>query len=150
MVFTPLPAFGYALAGSLLSATLTYAIGRKAGAQPLRNLLGTRVNRVSRALARRGVLSVAAVRMLPIAPFSFVNLAAGATQVRFADYLAGTLLGMAPGILVITLLGNQLGRVLSDPEPMELALFGLFIVAWLAISLGLQAFATRLRSGSNA
>jgi hypothetical protein len=33
---------------------------------------------------------------------------------------------------------------------MELALFGLFIVAWLAISLGLQAFATRLRSGSNA
>ena len=150
MVFTPLPAFGYALAGSLLSATLTYAIGRKAGAQPLRNLLGTRVNRVSRALARRGVLSVAAVRMLPVAPFSFVNLAAGATQVRFADYLAGTLLGMAPGILVITLLGNQLGRVLSDPEPMELALFGLFIIAWLAISLGLQAFATRLRSGSNA
>jgi uncharacterized membrane protein YdjX (TVP38/TMEM64 family) len=150
LVFTPLPAFGYALAGSLLSATLMYAIGRKAGAQPLRNLLGTRVNRVSRALARRGVLSVAAVRMLPIAPFSFVNLAAGATQVRFADYLAGTLLGMAPGILVITLLGNQLGRVLSDPEPMELALFGLFIVAWLAISLGLQAFATRLRSGSNA
>ncbi|MGF1628635.1 MAG: VTT domain-containing protein [Kiloniellaceae bacterium] len=150
MVFTPLPAFGYALAGSLLSASLTYVIGRKVGTQPLRNLLGTRVNRVSRALARRGVLSVAALRMLPIAPFTFVNLAAGAAQVRFFDYIVGTILGLAPGILVITLLGNQLSRVLSEPEPRELALFGLFILAWLALSLGLQALATRLRSGSNA
>jgi uncharacterized membrane protein YdjX (TVP38/TMEM64 family) len=150
MVFAPLPAFGYALVGSLLSASLTYFIGRQAGTQPLRNLLGTRVNRVSRALARRGVLSVAALRMLPIAPFTFVNLAAGAIQVKFFDYIAGTALGLTPGILVITLLGNQLGRVLSDPKPMELLLFGLFIVAWLATSLGLQALATRLRSGSNA
>ena len=150
MVFTPLPAFAYALGATLASAALTYAIGRKAGAQPLRNLLGPRVNRVSRALAKRGILSVAALRMLPIAPFTFVNLAAGASQVRFADYLAGTALGMAPGILVITLLGNQLGRVLSDPKPMELALFGLFVVAWLAASLGLQALATKLRSHGNA
>lgn len=149
LMFEPLPAFGYALTGSLAAATLNYAIGRAAGAQPLRNLLGTRVNRVSRALAKRGVISVAALRMLPIAPFSFINLAAGASEVKFADYLIGTFLGMAPGILVITLLGNQLGRVLTDPEPVELALFGLFVVAWLATSLGLQALASRLR-GSHA
>lgn len=150
MVFDPLPAFAYALGASLASAALTYAIGRKAGTQPLRNLLGARVNRVSRALASRGVLAVAALRMLPIAPFTFVNLAAGASRVKFVDYLAGTVLGMAPGILVITLLGNQLGRVLSDPQPMELALFGLFVVAWLAASLGLQALATRLRASRDA
>src|SRR3546814_3621071 len=48
MVFPPLPAFAYALGGTLASALLTYAIGRKTGAQPLRNLLGPRVNRVSR------------------------------------------------------------------------------------------------------
>ncbi len=146
LMFEPLPAFGYALAGSLLAASLNYAIGRTMGAQPLRSLLGTRVNRVGRALAKRGVISVAALRMLPVAPFSLVNLAAGASEVKFTDYLIGTILGMAPGILVITLLGNQLGRVLTDPEPVELALFGLFVVAWLATSLGLQALASRLRS----
>ncbi|GAB4358710.1 MAG: VTT domain-containing protein [Kiloniellaceae bacterium] len=149
LMFEPLPAFGYALAGSLAAAALNYAVGRAVGAQPLRNLLGTRVNRVSRALAKRGILSVAALRMLPIAPFSFINLAAGASEVKFADFLIGTFLGMAPGILVITLLGNQLGWVLTDPEPMELALFGLFVFAWLATSLGLQALASRLR-GSHA
>jgi uncharacterized membrane protein YdjX (TVP38/TMEM64 family) len=88
--------------------------------------------------------------MLPIAPFTFINLAAGASHVKFADFLAGTFLGMAPGILVITLLGNQLGRVLSDPEPAQLALFGGFILAWLALSLGLQTLATRLRARGDA
>lgn len=146
MIFSPLPAFAYALGGTLASATLNYAIGRKAGAQPLRNLLGARVNRATRALAKRGVLSVAALRMLPVAPFTFVNLAAGAGRVPFIDYLAGTVLGMAPGILVITLLGNQLGAVLSDPEPSEIGLFVLFVLGWLAVSLGLQWLATRLRS----
>ena len=107
---------------------------------------GTRVNRISRALARPGVLSVMALRMLPIAPFSVINLAAGASHVKFTDFLIGTSLGMAPGILVITLLGNQLGRVLTEPEPMELVFFGLFVAAWLAVSLGLQTLATRLRS----
>ncbi|WP_340120003.1 VTT domain-containing protein [Pelagibius sp. 7325] len=149
LMFDPLFAFGCALAGSILAACLNYIIGRTAGAQPLRNLLGTRINRISRALAKRGVLSVAALRMLPIAPFSFINLAAGASHVKFADFVMGTVLGMAPGILIITLMGNQLGRVLTDPEPMELALFGLFILAWLATSLGLQALASRLR-GSHA
>src|SRR3546814_4591487 len=57
MVFPPLPAFAYSLGGTLASALLTYALGRKTGAQPLRNLLGPRVNRVSRALASRGVRS---------------------------------------------------------------------------------------------
>ncbi len=150
LLFPPLPAFGYALAASLLSAALNYGIGRGAGAQPLRNLVGPSVNRVSRALSNRGVISVAALRMLPIAPFTFINLAAGASHVKFADFIAGTFLGMAPGILVITLLGNQLGRVLSDPEPAQLVLFGGFILAWLALSLGLQALASRLRARGNA
>ncbi|MGE5766150.1 MAG: VTT domain-containing protein [Bacteroidota bacterium] len=149
MIFTPLPAFAYALGGTLASATLNYAIGRKAGAQPLRNLLGARVNRATRALAKRGVLSIAALRMLPVAPFTFVNLAAGASRVPFLDYLAGTVLGMAPGILVITLLGNQLGAVLSDPEPGEIALFALFVLGWLALSLALQWLASKLRGRSN-
>jgi uncharacterized membrane protein YdjX (TVP38/TMEM64 family) len=150
MLFAPLPAFGYALAASLLSAAATYGIGRGAGAQPLRNLVGSSVNRVNRALSNRGVISVAALRMLPIAPFTFINLAAGASHVKFTDFIVGTFLGMAPGILVITLLGNQLGRVLNDPEPAQLALFGGFILAWLALSLGLQALATRLRTRGNA
>jgi uncharacterized membrane protein YdjX (TVP38/TMEM64 family) len=150
LIFPPLTAFGYALAFSMASAVMTFTIGRRAGAQPLRNLLGARVNRVSRALAKRGLLSVAALRMLPVAPFTFINLAAGASHVKFVDFLGGTLIGMAPGILVITQLGHQLVRMLTDPKPMDIVIFVAFVIAWLAVSLGLQALASRLRARSNA
>ena len=49
--------------------------------------------------------------MVPIAPFTFIKLAAGASHIRFADFILGTLVGMAPGIVVIVLLGNQLAQV---------------------------------------
>jgi len=147
MLFAPLAATAYAIVGSLLGASATYLIGRKLGRGPLRNLMGPRVNRISRALARQGVLSVAALRMVPIAPFTFVNLAAGASHIRFADFILGTFVGMAPGIVVIALLGSQIANVLRAPSPTSLGLLVIGLLTWLAITLALQYVASRLRSG---
>ena len=44
--------------------------------QTLDGMLGPRLNRVRRSIARRGVMAIAAVRMLPVAPFTLVNLVA--------------------------------------------------------------------------
>jgi hypothetical protein len=57
---------------------------------------------------------------------------------------------MAPGILVITLFGNQIGQVLTDPEPQHLLLLGALAAGWIALSFALQALATRLRRRSHA
>ena len=146
MMFEPLTAVAYAVAGSLLGASVTYLIGRIAGRGPLRNLMGPRANRISRALARQGVLSVAALRMVPIAPFTFINLAAGASHIRFVDYILGTLMGMAPGILVIAFLGRQVASVLRDPTPGSLGLLAIGVLAWLGLSVCLQYLTTRLRA----
>lgn len=147
MLFDPLAAFIYALGSALLSALATFFIGQALGRSTLRDLMGKRVNRLSREMAKRGVLSVAAVRMLPIAPFTVINLVAGASHVRVWDYLLGTIAGMAPGILVISLLGYQIGSVLSDPTPGDLAMLGLGLAGWLLLSFGLQTAAKRLRGG---
>jgi phospholipase D1/2 len=58
----------------------------------------------------------------------------------------GTVLGMAPGILVMSFLGHQLGRTLSNPSPAQLGLFVLGMAVWLLLSLGLQYAAGKLRS----
>jgi phospholipase D1/2 len=50
------------------------------------------------------VLAVAAIRLVPIAPFTLVNLIAGASKIRFADYLLGTVIGMAPGLVLMSAL----------------------------------------------
>jgi uncharacterized membrane protein YdjX (TVP38/TMEM64 family) len=129
----------------MASALVTYLIGRRLGAELLRNLLGPRINRISRGIARRGVLAVAAIRLVPVAPFTLVNLVAGASRVRPLDYLVGTALGMAPGIALMSTLGSQVFDVLSDPSWTEGLLFVALIAVWVGISLAFQLLVTRLR-----
>ncbi len=145
VVFGPWLGFAYALAGSLLAALATYLVGHATGRETLRNAMGQRVNRISRALGRRGVLSIAAVRLVPIAPFSLVNLVAGASHIRLSDFMLGTLLGMLPGIAAISALGYQLFEALKDPGWQEIAVLVVLVAAWLGLSLGLQALIARWR-----
>jgi phospholipase D1/2 len=128
LTFSPLPAFFYALAGALASAVLTYAGGHFLGKDAVRRLAGSRLNKLSRQLAQRGLIAVLLVRFLPIAPFSIVNLVAGASHIHFRDFFLGTMLGMGPGILAITVFENSLRRALTDPDPGNFALLGVVLV----------------------
>lgn len=145
MMFPPATALAVASCGVLLSAAATYLAGRALGRRALERRMGRRAREVSRALADRGVIAVAALRMLPVAPFTLVNLVVGASRIGLGDYLIGTALGMAPGLVMLTLLGTQLADVLAAPEPGALALLALAVAAWLALSLGLQVLVYRLR-----
>jgi uncharacterized membrane protein YdjX (TVP38/TMEM64 family) len=99
IVFGPVLGALYAWLGAIASAAVLYVIGRWLGRDALRRYGGERVNRVSNRLAREGLMAVALVRMLPVAPFSIVNVVAGASRIRARDFLLGTALGMAPGIV---------------------------------------------------
>src|SRR3546814_10551837 len=95
MTFGPWQGLAYAAVGSLLSAGLTYQAGRMGSRRWLRGLMGPRIEKVSRRLGKQGVLSVLILRLVPVAPFTFINLIAGASQIRFRDFLIGTEIGRA-------------------------------------------------------
>ncbi|MGD9953419.1 MAG: VTT domain-containing protein [Burkholderiales bacterium] len=130
-VFGSLEAFVYALAGSLLGAGATFWIGRAIGRGMVRRLAGKRLNTLTRLLRRRGVLAVITVRVLPVAPFTIVNLVAGAAQVAPRDFFLGTVLGMAPGIAAIAVFSERLSAVVFEPSAANLG--------WLALVLALIA-----------
>lgn len=145
ITFGPWQGFAYAVAGSLLSAGLTYQAGRKGSRRWLRGLMGPRIERVSRRLGRQGVLSVMILRLVPVAPFTFVNLVAGATHIRFRDFLIGTALGMTPGIVIMTALGDRLRQLWQDPSWTQIGLLGAVVVVWIAVSLAIQRAVSRRR-----
>jgi uncharacterized membrane protein YdjX (TVP38/TMEM64 family) len=107
--------FAYSLSGSFLSAMVTYGLGRILGAKPLRLVGGRRLNSLKRMLRRRGLVAVATVRIVPVAPFTVINLAAGAFRVRLFDFVMGTLLGMTPGLLAIAFFGERLSDAVRHP-----------------------------------
>lgn len=145
MTFGPWLGFLYALAGSLANAALTFQAGRVAGRAWLRGMMGPRVERVSRRLGQQGVLSVTVLRMVPVAPFTFVNLVAGASEIRFRDFILGTVMGMTPGILVMTALGDRLRQVWEHPSWTQVLLLALVVVVWFGLSVMLQRVVSRRR-----
>lgn len=144
--FGPWPGFAYAATGVFASAILTYALGARLGKEALRNVLGPRLNRIRRRIARKGVIAVATIRLVPVAPFTVVNLVAGASAIRPLDYVAGTVLGMLPGLIVLSVLGHQILRILIHPTPGDVALLLAAVVGWIAVSIGLQILVSKLWS----
>ncbi len=116
ILLDPLPALIIAIVGTQLSAMMAYIIGMRLGRNRIRYMAGSRLNRISRHLARHGIVSVAVIRTLPIAPFTIINLVAGASHIRFPDYVLGTLVGMMPGILAATIFMDQLLSFLYEPD----------------------------------
>jgi phospholipase D1/2 len=117
IVFGPLLGSVYALAGALLSAAVTYTLGRRIGRHAVRRLAGSRLNRITRRLAKKGTMAIALVRLLPIAPFTVVNAVAGASHIRPREFLLGTALGMFPGILAIVVFVDRVTAAVTDPRP---------------------------------
>ena len=81
--FGPVSGFFLALTGSLLGGLAGFGAGRLLGREAIQRLGGDRVNRLNRRLAKRGWLTMALVRVVPVAPFTVVNLMAGATSYNF-------------------------------------------------------------------
>lgn len=139
------PGLAYAILGALASAAATYAVGRRLGPGVLRNLLGPRISRIASKVARHGILAVTVVRLTPIAPFTLVNLVAGAMRVRFLDYMIGTALGLLPGVVLLSALGEGLFRMLERPSfGNAMGLLGI-LVLWAGLTWMLQRFVSRLR-----
>jgi len=115
LIFGPIEGGAYAMIGALLSAASTYGLGRITGREVVRRLAGSGLNALSRRLAKRGLLAMTLVRLLPVAPFSIVNIVAGASHIGWRDFLLGTLLGMLPGIVVIATFVDRAVAVVDDP-----------------------------------
>ncbi|HKQ30358.1 MAG TPA: VTT domain-containing protein, partial [Burkholderiales bacterium] len=139
MVFGPLAGLGYALSGSLLGAIVSFGVGKLIGRRGVRRIAGEHINRLSRRLGKRGMLAVFVARILPLAPFTVVNLVAGVSHIRLRDYLLGTVFGMLPGMLAITIFSDRLAATLRNPSPTSLAVLALAVAVIVAAALGLRA-----------
>ncbi len=146
MAFGPLAGFGYALAGSVLAALAGFGLGRLMGRDLIKRVGGRRVATINRRLSKRGYLTVCVVRMLPIAPFTVVNLAAGTSGLRWRDYALGSTLGMLPGIALMTAVGDRLGAWIRRPDLTTFLL--LVAAAGLAMGCGFWLYRWKQRRRS--
>jgi uncharacterized membrane protein YdjX (TVP38/TMEM64 family) len=148
LMFEPVTAFAVAFSGTIANAVVTYGVGGKLLRGTAREAMGATVSKLESALSNRGVIAVAVIRTVPIAPFTVVNMAAGLIGVRLRDYIAGTALGVAPGVTALTVFGTQLQDVLREPTTKSILMLIAILLGWIALSLLLQRAVTRWRGAS--
>ncbi len=135
LVFGAIPGAIYALIGSSLNAQVLYEIARRLPLQTVKNRLSGRLGTMHQHFVRHGVLAVALVRAVPVAPYTIVNLLLGATRIDRLQYIVGTALGMTPGIVVNAFFVDRILAAVRAPTPLTIALlaFATLVVIGLAL-----------------
>ncbi len=134
MVFGPWVGMGYALAGGELAALAAFGVGHLLGRDTVSRLAGSRVNRISRKLSDRGILTTITLRIVPVAPFTIVNVIAGVSDIRLRDFAFGSLLGMIPGVLAVAFLTDRIVASLRDPSSESIVTL-ILVVVLVAVGL---------------
>jgi len=135
IAFGPVLGFVYALLASTASAGVSFLIGRRLGHRHVKQLSGSRVHDLSRRIGRHGFLTIALLRMVPVAHFTVISMAAGTSHIRIASFLAGTVAGMAPGMILLIAFLDSLAAAAREPDPLRIT---------ISLALGLGIIATLL------
>ncbi|KMQ80337.1 Phosphatidylserine [Candidatus Burkholderia pumila] len=135
----------YAFIGTIVAAAVSFWIGNWLGRGTVRKLAGARINRLSERVAKRGIVAVVVLRLLPVAPFAIVNLVAGASHIRMRYFMIGTILGMGPGIFLTVAFAHQLAASLRRPTAGSFAV----LIGIGAVLIGLSMLLQRFLGGAD-
>ncbi|MDC8830956.1 VTT domain-containing protein [Alteromonas gilva] len=140
-IFGPIWGPVYGMLGALLSAGVTFVIGKLLGNAGLRKLGGPKVEAVDAKLKESGIVGVATIRMLPIAPFSLVNLVAGISSITLVQFLIGTFFGMFPQMIAKGLVGDSIMQIFKSPSKETVTYLVIGLAFWVAMIFGSQKLA---------
>ena len=127
----------YALLGTTLSAVMMFQLGRVLGKNVVSRFSGSLINRLNKRLSESGLMAVIAFRVIPVAPFSLINLVAGVSAISLRNFFLGTLLGILPGITALALVADRLYESLRQPD---ISTFSVLFVVVVVFGAGLVGF----------
>lgn len=122
ILLDPWLGFASSMTGAMISAATGFIIGQLMGAKLLEHYSQSRIHKLSRQLSRRGILAVAVLRMVPIAPYAIVNIMAGASHLALGRFLLGSVIGMVPGIAALSWFSGSLYRAVTNPNLESMAI----------------------------
>ena len=148
LLFDPWVAVLTATAGMLASTAVNHWIGAHFGNAISARVPATVTRRINKVAAASDAWSLAGLRLIPIAPFTVINLVAGASGVNLRDFLVGSVIGMGPGIVLICLSVDRARAALQGEAVFDPWIVVAIAAAGVAI-IGLRAWLQKARKSRN-
>ena len=146
VAFGPMRGFAYSWLATVISAAVDFQLARVFGARILRRYGGDAINRLSQVIGKAGFWSSLVVRIVPSAPFIVVNMAAGASHMRFLAFLGGTGVGIIPKTALVAFAGGSVVQLAEGGGLLIAAGLAAVAAAWLVAVV----FARRVLLGRGA
>jgi uncharacterized membrane protein YdjX (TVP38/TMEM64 family) len=133
--FGPWAGFAYSWTGKMIACALGFVVGRRFGAAIVARHASPGVSEFMRQLGRRGFLVSALIRMVPTVPSVLVNIAAGATPIRFSDFLLGTALGSVPKMALLAFGGHAAMEAMRNHSVWAWVGVAAVVALWVIVSV---------------
>ena len=116
----PIVATALASTSATIGATLLFLATRSALGDGLRARAGGFIDRLEKGFQENAFGYLLTLRLLPIAPFFGINLAAGFLGVPLRTFVLATAIGILPGCYVYASLGNGVEHLLAQGQKPDL------------------------------
>ena len=108
--------------GATVGATAVFLAARYAIADFLKAKLGSSMLKMEKGFNETPLNYLLFLRLIPLFPFWLVNLIPALLHVPIKIYIFGTAIGIIPGTLIYSLLGDGLGALLAAGQDINLGL----------------------------
>ncbi|TFW13000.1 TVP38/TMEM64 family protein [Brevundimonas intermedia] len=143
VAFGPWFGFLYSWIATVVSAGVTYWLGRGPTARLLERHGGRTVGRLTRFVGKNGFYASFMIRNVPSAPFIVVNMAFGAARTSFPAFLAGCALGVLPKTALVAFFGGSFMTAVSGDGIWTSAILAGVAMAWLVLMLVVRELVKR-------
>lgn len=143
VAFGPWFGFLYSWMATVVSAAVTYWLGRGPTARTLERYGGGTVERIRRFVGRNAFSASFIIRNVPSAPFIVVNMAFGAVRASFPAYLAGCALGVLPKTALVAFFGGSFMAAVSGDGVWTSLILAAVAGVWLVLMLAVREWVKR-------
>ncbi len=143
VAFGPWFGFLYSWIATVVSAGVTYWLGRGPTARLLARHGGKTVGRLTRFVGKNAFYASFMIRNVPSAPFIVVNMAFGAARASFPGFIAGCALGVLPKTALVAFFGGSFMTAVSGDGVWTSLILAGVAAAWLILMLGVRELVKR-------
>ena len=143
VAFGPWFGFLYSWIATVVSAGVTYWLGRGPTARALERFGGRTTDRLKRFVGDNAFYASFMIRNVPSAPFIVVNMAFGATRAHFWGFLSGCALGVLPKTVLVAFFGGAVVSAVSGDGIWTSLILASVAVVWLGLMLGVRELVRR-------
>lgn len=131
--------------GKLIACAIGFYFGRRFGAGIVARNQSPQLAEFMAAVGRHGFWISAGIRLVPTVPSVLINIAAGATPIRFRDFIAGTALGSVPKMALMAFGGAAAMTAMREHSLAAWLALGAIVALYALLALAGKAWMKRNR-----